>query len=282
MSSRLIITLLGSGSSGGVPRFGGADGCGDWGDCDPHEPRNHRTRCSLLVRRGVADTDDPHKMTTVLVDTSPDMRQQLLAARCARLDAVLYTHNHADQVHGIDDLRVFALQMQKRVPVFMDDLTATGLLRRFDYCFQQAPGSYYPPILEAMDMPPCGEPFELSGPGGEVPCLAFLQHHGAIDSLGFRFGDVAYSSDVVDLPEESFAALEGVKVWIVDALQLKPHKTHAHLAKTLGWIERVKPKRAILTNMHIHMDYQTLRKSLPEGVEPGFDGLTIEMDLEKA
>jgi len=275
-AASLRVTILGSGSSGGVPRLGGEDGTGDWGSCDPAEPKNRRTRCSILVQQAHRDKGfDPHAATSVLVDTSPDMRMQLLAAHCARLDAVLFTHDHADQCHGIDDLRVFAIQMRRRIPVYIDDATAGALLQRFRYCFEQRPGSMYPSILEKIDMPDYGERFGVDGPGGAIGCAAFLQQHGPVDSLGFRFGDIAYSSDVVGLPEESFEQLRGVKTWIVDALQYKPHKTHAHLALTLEWIARVKPERAILTNLHVHMDYQTLRKELPDGVEPAFDGMVL-------
>lgn len=279
-NGKLRVTVLGSGSSGGVPRFGGADGAGEWGACDPDEPKNRRTRCSILVEREHPEHGFRHdSVTSVLVDTSPDMRAQLLAARCSRLDAVLFTHDHADQCHGIDDLRVFALQMRKRIPVYIDKATSGHLLKRFDYCFEQKPGSYYPPILEKISMPTCGEDFQIEGPAGAIPALAFLQFHGGVNSLGFRFGGVAYSSDVVDLPEESFNALSGVDTWIVDALQYKPHKTHAHLDLTLEWIERVKPKRAILTNLHVHMDYQTLLRELPQGVEPAYDGMQIEIGI---
>jgi len=273
----LRVTILGSGSSGGVPRFGGLDGAGEWGACDPGEAKNRRSRCSILVQRAHPEFGFRHdKVTSILVDTSPDMRAQLLAAKCSRLDAVLFTHDHADQSHGIDDLRVFALQMRQRVPVYIDDATAGELLDRFDYCFKQKPGSFYPAILEKIDMPPCGEAFVVDGPSGEIPSTAFLQYHGSVNSLGFRFGDIAYSSDVVGLPEESFKLLEGVDTWIVDALQYKPHATHAHLEMTLEWIAHVKPKRAILTNLHLHMDYQILKRELPEGVEPAFDGMIVD------
>lgn len=264
-------TILGSGSSGGVPRFGGADGAGDWGRCDPNEPKNRRTRCSLLVERGTW----PHGVTSVLIDTSPDMRAQLLAARCRHIDAVFYTHDHADQSHGIDDLRVFALAQRARVPVYIDEETAGEIPRRFEYCFVQREGSWYPPVLERRDMPDCGASIEIDGEGGPVPVTPFLQNHGPVNSLGFRVGDIAYSSDVVGLPEESFAILEGVKTWIVDALQMKPHGTHAHLELALEWIARVKPERAILTNLHVTMDYQTLKGMLPAGVEPAYDGLEV-------
>ena len=277
MTAKLRVTILGCGSSGGVPRFGGQDGEGDWGDCDPKEPKNRRSRCSILVQREHPEFGFAHdKVTSVLVDTSPDMRAQLLAARCSRLDAVLFTHDHADQCHGIDDLRVFALQMHKRMPVYIDTSTSGALLSRFDYCFEQTPGSYYPPILDRIEMPPCGEAFEIDGPSGVIPVTAFLQFHGGVNSLGFRFGDIAYSSDVVGLPDESFEALAGVENWIVDALQYRPHKTHAHLDLTLEWIARVKPVRGILTNLHVHMDYQTLKNTLPAGVEPAYDGLTVD------
>ena len=301
MTGRLRITILGSGSSGGVPRFGGADGAGEWGACDPAEPKNRRTRCSILVQREHEIHGFRHdQVTSVLVDTSPDMRAQLLAARCSRLDAVLYTHDHADQSHGLDDLRVFALQMRRRIPVYIDEETAGQLTRRFRYCFEQPPGSPYPPILEKIDMPPCGETFVVSGPSGDIPVSAFLQYHGGVNSLGFRFGGqsesgqpareqlengrgggrsggVAYSSDVVGLPEESFTVLDGVDAWIVDALQYKPHATHAHLDLALEWIERVKPAHGVLTNLHIHMDYQTLKRDLPAHVEPAFDGMTFDI-----
>lgn len=278
--SALRVTILGCGSSGGIPRFGGPDGMGEWGACDPNEPKNRRTRCSILVQRAHEEFGFQHdKTTNVLVDTSPDMRAQLLAAGCSRLDAVLYTHDHADQSHGIDDLRVFAAAQKSRIPVFIDDETSGKLLDRFSYCFEQAPGSLYPAILQKRDMPSNGVVFEINGRGGEVSATPFLQYHGNINSLGFRFGGVAYSSDVVDLPEESFEVLSGLDVWIVDALQMTPHKTHAHLEKTLSWIERIRPHRAILTNLHVHMDYHTLREILPDNVEPAFDGMQIDLNI---
>lgn len=276
MSHNLKVTILGSGSSGGVPRFGGADGSGDWGACDPSEPRNRRTRCSVLVSLAKDSAIfNPFTDTSVLVDTSPDMRQQLLDARCARLDGVLFTHDHADQCHGIDDLRVFALQMRKRIPVYIDHDTTGGLLTRFDYCFHQKPGSHYPAILDAHEMPACGTTGDIAGPGGTLPFTPFLQYHGSVNSLGFRFGNIAYSSDVVGLPDESFDILEGVDTWIVDALQYKPHATHANLDLALEWIERVKPRHAVLTNLHVPMDYQTLKRELPSGVEPAYDGMEL-------
>lgn len=271
--SALKVTILGCGSSGGVPRLGGADGAGDWGSCDSAEPKNRRTRCSILLERMNAGEGDA---TAVLIDTSPDLRAQLLAARCGRLDAVLITHDHADQTHGLDDLRALALARRQRIPVYIDDETGGALLERFAYCFEQKPGSWYPPILERRIMPAPGEAFAVDGPGGALPVTAFLQGHGPVNSLGFRCGDIAYTSDAVSLPDESFDVLKGVKVWIVDALQKKPHGTHAHLDLTLEWIARVRPERAILTNLHVSMDYRTLRAELPEGVEPAFDGMIVK------
>lgn len=269
--------ILGCGSSGGVPRLGGADGAGDWGTCDPGEPKNRRLRCSLLVeRRGPGGFTSREGVTSVLIDTAPDMRAQLLGARAEHVDAVLLTHDHADQTHGLDDLRAFAIRKRKRVPVWLERAVAAEVVQRFRYCFEQAPGSWYPAILEERAVPPCGETFALSGPGGEIAATAFRQRHGPVDSFGYRIGDLAYSSDVAELPEDSFAALDGVRIWIVDALQMTPHGTHAHLERTLQWIARVKPERAILTNLHNTMDYQTLRAMLPPGVEPAYDGLTVE------
>lgn len=276
--SDIRVVILGCGSSGGVPRLGGAGGAGAWGDCDPNEPKNRRTRCSVLIQRAHAKHGFAQGQTTnVLVDTSPDMRAQLLAAQCGHLDAVLYTHDHADQCHGIDDLRMFAIAMRKRVPTYIDASTSGAIVERFNYCFRQAPGSLYPAILEKRDMPACGHGFEVEGAGAPLPIVAFLQNHGNVDSLGFRFGPIAYSSDVVGLPEESFALLDGVDTWIVDALQMRPHKTHAHLDLALEWIARANPRRAILTNLHVDMDYRTLKNTLPDGVEPAFDGMVVSV-----
>ena len=261
------LTILGCGSSGGVPRIDG-----DWGVCDPDEPRNRRSRCSFLVERMGNDG-----VTSVLVDTAPDLRTQMLAANVRHLDAVLYSHDHADQTHGIDDLRVFAYRMKRRVPVYMDAATSETLMQRFGYCFETPPGSSYPPILEAREMPAPTETMQLNGAGGEISATPLRQDHGNMDSLGFRFGDVAYSNDLVDMPEESLEALKGVRVWVVDALRRDPHPTHAHLQRTLDWIKRLKPELAILTNMHIDLDYRTLCKELPEGVIPAHDGLSIEV-----
>lgn len=266
----LEVTILGCGSSGGVPRLGGQDGAGIWGACDPANPKNRRSRCSILVRRKSAAGT-----TSVLVDTSPNMREQLLEARVGALDGVLITHDHADQLHGIDDLRMLAIAMRRRVDVYADETNFHGILARFGYCFVQPQGSEYPPICEAHEIAEPFAPFEIAGAGGAVPVLAFGQRHGRVRSLGFRFGGLAYSSDVNGLDEAAFAALAGVECWIVDALRYTAHPSHAHVAQTLEWVARVKPARAILTNLHTDLDYETLKRELPAGIEPAYDGMIV-------
>ena len=263
------VRILGCGSSGGVPRL--AEGAPNWGVCDPNNPKNRRTRCSVLVTRRGEEGE-----TRALVDTAPDLREQLLAARIGRLDGILITHDHADQTHGIDDLRVLVLQQTgRKLDLWTDRFALSSLKGKFSYCFQTPEGRDYPPILNGHELLEPFVPFEVHGLGGPLPVLAFGQGHGRIRSLGFRFGPIAYSPDVDALDEAAFKALEGVECWIVDALRHAPHPSHAHLARTLEWVARVKPKRAILTNMHIDMDYDTLLRELPPGVEPGYDGLTL-------
>jgi phosphoribosyl 1,2-cyclic phosphate phosphodiesterase len=277
--SELRAIILGCGSSGGVPRPGGEDGRGIWGTCDPKEPKNRRLRCSLLVQRAHPEHGwGTQELTSVLVDTSPDFNAQMLNARCNRLDGVLYTHDHADQSHGIDDLRIIAMTMMRRVPVWLDEATAGSLLTRFAYCFEQQKGSPYPAILERHDMPDCGTNFEIDGPSGPIAIEPFLQHHGSVDSLGFIFGadqKIAYSSDVKALPGESLQALQNCSTWIVDALRRQEHPSHAHLDLSLEWIAQTKPERAVLTNLHIDMDYQTLCEELPAHIRPAYDGLVV-------
>lgn len=274
MPDTLEIRILGCGSSGGVPRLGGEDGAGYWGACDPANPKNRRRRCSILAKRKSAAGE-----TLVLVDTAPDMREQLLDAKVARLDGVLITHDHADQLHGIDDLRMLTLLNRQRADLWCDRAGMAGIRHKFDYCFETPPGSEYPPILNAHIILEPFAPFDIAGPGGPMPVLAFGQGHGRIRSLGYRFGPVAYSSDVDALDEAAFAALAGVECWIVDALRVTPHPSHAHVARTLEWIARVRPKRAILTNMHVDLDYETLRRELPPGVEPAYDGMVLSFAL---
>jgi phosphoribosyl 1,2-cyclic phosphate phosphodiesterase len=274
MNKILEVTILGCGSSGGVPRIGGPDGAGNWGACDPENSKNRRRRCSILVRQ---KTDGGE--TVVLVDTAPDMREQLIDARCGALNAVLITHDHADQLHGLDDLRAVVIAMRKRLDVYMDTVTQKGVMSRFAYTFVQPPGSDYPPILNAKEIIEPFEDFVIAGAGGDLPVKAFAQEHGRIRSLGFRFGPIAYSSDVNGLDDEAFTALEGVDTWIVDALRYTPHPSHANVETALEWIARVKPRRAILTNLHVDLDYAKLKAELPEGVEPAFDGMVVSAPL---
>jgi len=264
----LEFTILGCGSSGGVPR---ADG--NWGACDPANPKNRRRRCSLLVRR--LSEEGREAQTTILVDTSPDLVWQTSGAQARRLDSVLITHDHADQTHGLDDIRAFAIRQRSLIPVWMDQATDRSLHQRFGYIFAGEGG--YPAIGLPRRLPPHGHPFRIDGPSGDIPVVTFDQEHGSIRSVGYRFGDVAYSSDVAELPDESLAALSGLKVWIVDALRETLHPSHAHLDRTLSWIERLKPERAILTNMHVDLDYEALRAKLPKGVEPAYDGMRFTL-----
>lgn len=261
----LSFRILGCGSSGGVPRLDG-----NWGDCDPDNPKNRRTRCSFLVQQ-----KGEGGVTNVLVDTSPDMRAQLIDAGVTWLDAILYSHDHADQTHGIDDVRAMVYAKQKRIEVWMDAATSKTLTKRFGYCFEQAKGTLYPAILKDNRIAQPYREINVQGAGGAVKAMPFRQIHGNIDSLGFRFGNIAYSSDISEIPDESNRILEGLDVWVIDALRRDPHPTHFHLDKALSEIERFKPKRAILTNMHVDLDYHQLCNELPENVIPAFDGLVF-------
>ena len=261
----LTFTILGCGYSGGVPR----PGLG-WGDCNPKNPKNRRRRTGLLIER----RNSAGAATRALVDTSPDLREQLLDADVPWLDGVLYTHAHADHIHGIDDLRALVLHKRRRVDVYTDAVTSELLRIRFGYCFATPPGSEYPPILNEHRIA-AGRPVTIEGEGGPIAVLPYLQAHGSITTLGFRFGSLAYSCDLNDLPAESVAALSGLEVWILDALRYKPHPSHLSLAQALDWVARLKPKRAILTNLHADLDYDILRRELPANVEPAFDGMRI-------
>lgn len=263
----LVFTVLGCGSSAGVPRV--AQG---WGACDPANPKNRRRRCSLLVERVAGD-----KRTTVLVDTSPDLREQLLAAEVAKLDGVLYTHDHADHTHGVDDLRPLFIHHRRRVDVYLDAPTSAVMRSRFNYCFASPAGGDYPPILEEHRI--CADDaVAIEGEGGAIAALPFRQTHGRGETLGFRFGGLAYSCDVSNIPHESVAALADLDVWILDALRYMPHPSHFSLEESLAWIERIRPRRAVLTNLHTDLDYETLRRALPDSVEPAFDGMKITLD----
>lgn len=251
------VTILGCGTSGGVPRLGGKDGMGDWGAADPADPRNRRTRCSILVEDQGA---------TVLVDTSPDVRAQLLKARVEKVDSVIWTHEHADQVHGIDDLRPYTFR-SGAIEAWANQRTLAILKRRFDYVFETE--SIYHALYRVR---------EIEGPflaAGAVAVTPIPLDHGSIASLGFRFGDIVYANDVVRVPEEAFPLMQGARVMIVDAMRYRPHPTHAHLDRALEWIERVRPERAFLTNLHIDMDYAELDRRTPSYVQPCHDGLII-------
>jgi phosphoribosyl 1,2-cyclic phosphate phosphodiesterase len=262
----LTFTILGCGSSMGVPRV--ALG---WGACDPNNPKNRRRRCSLLVERKGAEG-----VTRALVDCTPDLREQLLDARIDWLDGVLFTHEHADHTHGIDDLRPLFVKKRRRVDVYLDAPTSEIMRARFSYCFASPPGSDYPPIVSEHRLVP-GKPVAIAGQGGPIEALPVLQEHGDIASLGFRFGNVAYSADIKALPPQSLPLLAGLDVWIVDALRFAAHPSHMNLDEALDWIGRVKPKRAILTNLHADLDYEVLRAKLPVNVEPAYDEMRFEV-----
>lgn len=261
----LKVTLLGTGTSGGTPRVGNR-----WGACDPAEPKNRRLRASLLVQR-----QSDKGVTTVLVDSSPDLRQQLLDANVGWIDGVLYTHDHADHVHGIDDLRMVAFNGERRVDVYYDAHTGRELKERFRYCFKS--NGDYPAILNGHEIEP-GKPVVIEGQGGTIEAMPYRQRHGSGTSLGYRFGSLAYSPDVSDLPEESLDYLRDLDVWILDALRYTPHPSHFSVEQALAWIAQLKPKRAYLTHMHIDLDYATLLGELPPNVEPAYDGLVLEAE----
>ena len=261
------LTILGSGSSAGVPR----PALG-WGACNPDNPKNRRLRCSLL-----AEKQSGAGITRVLIDTSPDLREQLLATDVDHLDAVFLTHEHADQTHGIDDLRSVVLHQRSRIPVYLNQATADHILLRFSYCFVAPPGSDYPPILTNHAIE-AGESRTIAGKGGDLTLSAFLCQHGNIPALGYRIGDAAYTPDVNDIPRESFAALDNLELWIIDALRYKPHPSHFSLDDALGWIERFKPRRAVLTNMHADLDYDEVSAKLPANVIAGYDGIRLTLE----
>ena len=254
------VTILGCGGSNGVPVAGN-----NWGACNPENPKNRRLRPSILVQ-----WDD----LNVLIDTSPDLREQLLSADVSRIDAVLYTHNHADHVHGIDDLRSIRRLMDTQIQAFAESDVIQSITDRFSYLFEgkNSENGLYKPILvpNAID-----GPFDVAKGYQVVP---YPQDHGICASTGFRLGPVAYSTDVVELPDAAFEVLEGVELWIVDCLRDGPaHPTHAHLEKTLGWISRAGVGRAVLTHMNHQADYDALAAACPDGVEPAYDGMVLDV-----
>lgn len=255
------VTLLGCGPSQGVPVIGER-----WGNCDPKEPRNRRTRPSILVEdRGVS----------ILVDTSPDIRDQLLSNDIRLVDAILYTHLHYDHVAGIGEIRTLSFLAKRRIDLYGTDDVMAGLIEKWAYLFESEASDdadLYQPVARANEIS-YGQAFDVMG----VEVLPFVQDHGICETAGFRFGKFAYSTDAVDLDDAAFTALEGVEVWIVDCLRDDPHPTHAHFDKTLEWIDRVKPKRAIFTHMNFQADYRTLMDKCPAGVEPGYDGMVVAL-----
>ncbi|KFC72385.1 Metal-dependent hydrolases of the beta-lactamase superfamily I, PhnP protein [Devosia sp. LC5] len=267
-AQRVIATILGCGSSGGVPRIGNV-----WGDCDPAEPRNRRRRCSLLIEGWSENSSEP---TRVLIDTGCDLREQLLDAQVDRVDAVFYTHEHADHTHGIDDLRVLALHNRRLVDVYFTHVTGERLREAFGYCFTAPSGSSYPPILSAHTIAPNAE-CVVEGPGGSITVQAFEQTHGDIISLGFRIGDFAYCCDLSGFPPQSHDAISGLSIWVIDALRPTPHPSHLSLPETLELIAQFAPGQAILTNMHIDLDYRATDASTPGNVTPAFDGMQIDL-----
>ena len=263
----ITLTILGSGSSAGVPR----PALG-WGACDPNNPKNRRRRCSLLVEKSGGTG-----VTRALIDTSPDLREQLIDAKVDHLEAVFLTHEHADQTHGIDDLRSVVLHQRKRIPVYLNKSTAKDIASRFAYCFEQSPGSDYPAILSRQSIE-AGGTQTIDGKGGAVALTAFLLQHGNIPALGYRIANAAYTPDLNDIPKESYGALENLDLWIVDALRYAPHPSHFSLDDALSWIGRFKPRRAVLTNLHSDLDYETLRTKLPDGVVAAYDGMQLAID----
>jgi phosphoribosyl 1,2-cyclic phosphate phosphodiesterase len=261
----LTLTILGCGSSAGVPR----PALG-WGACDPTNPKNRRRRCSLLVEHA-----SNHGTTRIVIDTSPDLREQLIDAEVDHIDAVFLTHEHADQTHGMDDLRSVVLHMRRRIPTYFNQSTAKDIMARFSYCFISPEGSDYPPILTRHSIE-AGESQTILGKGGAVTLSAFLVQHGQIPTLGYRVGNAAYTPDLNDIPRESWGALENLDLWIVDGLRYTTHSSHFSISDALSWIDRFKPKRAIITNMTADVDYEVLKHKLPDGVVPAYDGMRLE------
>ena len=270
MSDTLVFTLLGTGSSGGVPRVGN-----DWGKCDPDNPKNRRRRCAMLVERVRSDGCK----TTVMIDAGADLREQLLTADVKVLDGLLLTHPHADHIFGLDDVRQLAITHKCSIDIYMDEHTSNVVMSAFAYCFKQVLGSSYPAF--------CTEHrivhhhyVRVSGEGGVVDAMPIVAEHGDIQALGFKLGSVIYLPDIKRITDErSLAALEGVDVLIIDALRRHPHPNHLNLDECLEFIDQHKPGRSILTNMHSDLDYADLQKMLPQNVDPGFDGLSFELSL---
>lgn len=262
----LALTILGCGSSAGVPRVGGAG----WGACDSRNSKNRRRRCSLLVERAAADG----AKTVVVIDTSPDLREQFLDADVRRLDAILMTHAHADHTHGIDDIRPIVQNMGRQVDIYMDKPTSCVVRPSFAYIFETPPGSLYEPLVRERRLQPhetCG----IEGPGGPIEAVPFRLTHGEIDALGFRIGAMAYTPDLNGVPDESAAWLENLDLWIVDALRFTPHSSHFCVEETFAQVARFAPRQAMLTNLSNELDYQRLLDIAPKGIAVAYDGMRL-------
>ena len=258
------VTVLGCGGSAGVPQLGGADGRGDWGACDPAEPRNRRTRSSIVIESGAGER--------LLVDTGPDMRSQLLACGIPRVDSVLFTHAHADHVLGVDDVRILNRIAGRPLDAWMTERTWGELSQRFDYAFKPWNGPYFyrPAMVPRMLTP--GDVIEAAG----LHVATFEQDHGYMPTLGLRIGPFGYSTDVAKLDEAALAGMEGVDTWLVDCFQRRSHKTHANVEQVIAWAERIRPRRVVLTHMGYDLDWAWLERRLPAGFEPAYDGLILE------
>lgn len=270
MAVRRVFTILGCGSSPGVPRING-----DWGACDPANPKNRRSRAALLIEQTGLDGGT----TTVVIDTGPDFREQMIAAKVQNIDAVLYTHTHADHIHGIDDLRGYVQYTGRRTPIWANAETMERIRDGFRYCLETPAESNYPPIIEAKIIDPSMTPVVITGAGGSISFQPLLQHHGGIMSLGFRIGDFAYCSDVSDFPRETVDKLFDLDLLVIDTLQYKLHPSHLSLEQSLVWIERFQPKKAVLTHMHVPLDYATVMHETPDHVEPAYDGMQFTFDV---
>lgn len=259
------VTLLGCGGSAGVPQIGGEDGCGAWGVCDPAEPRNRRSRTAAMVEDAGGGR--------LLIDAGPDLRHQFLSCGIATIDAVAFTHAHADHVLGLDELRIVNRLTGVALPAFADAQTLALLRQRFDYAFlPPTPPGFFRPALYGRTVTP-GETVEMAG----MPVGIFRQDHRVMETLGFRIGRFAYSTDVVAMPEDSLLALQGLDTWVVGCFQRRPHPVHAHVAQVVEWAARLKPRRTVLTHMGTDMDYAALCRDLPAGIAPAHDGMVLQI-----